>query len=55
VKVGAGEATQEFTAEITTISPLPGEDMSHIVEVEFANPQNALLTGQSAAVYFLRK
>ncbi len=55
VKVGAGEATQEFSAEITTISPLPSEDMSHIVEVEFANPDNALLAGQSAAVYFLRE
>jgi multidrug resistance efflux pump len=53
VKVGIGETAQKFNGEIVTINPLPSENMSHIVEIQFENPTDALLVGQIAAIHFL--
>ncbi len=53
VKVGVGSESQEFPATITTINPLPNEQLNHIVEVQFENTDNLLLVGQLAAVHFL--
>ncbi|MBD2255480.1 response regulator [Nostoc parmelioides] len=53
VQVGTGEAAQKFDGKIVTINPLPSEDMSHTVEIQFENPTDALLVGQMAAIRFL--
>lgn len=52
VKLGVGATVREFPAKVTTINPLPSEDLNYKVEVEFANNTDALLIGQAAAVYF---
>jgi multidrug resistance efflux pump len=39
--------------KIRTISPLPSENMTHMVEVEFDNPTLKLLAGQPAEVRFV--
>ncbi|MCF4967613.1 response regulator [Nostoc sp. CMAA1605] len=53
VQIGTGEAAQKFDGKIVTINPLPSEDMSHTVEIQFENPTDALLVGQMAAIRFL--
>ncbi|MGH1397491.1 MAG: HlyD family efflux transporter periplasmic adaptor subunit, partial [Trichormus sp.] len=53
VQIGTGEAAQKFDGKIVTINPLPSEDMSHTVEIQFENPHDALLVGQMAAIRFL--
>lgn len=53
VQIGTGEAAQKFNGQIVTINPLPSEDMSHTVEIQFENPTDALLVGQMADIRFL--
>ncbi|HCF28333.1 MAG TPA: hypothetical protein DEV81_14285 [Cyanobacteria bacterium UBA11049] len=53
VQVGMGR--QKFEATIVTINPLPAQNLTYTVEVQFKNSVNALLVGQSAKVHFLSK
>lgn len=43
---------QQVEGRIRVINPLPSPNMTHIVEVEFANPTLLLLAGQAAEVRF---
>lgn len=43
---------QQLEGRIRVINPLPSPNMTHIVEVEFANPTLLLLAGQAAEVRF---
>lgn len=43
---------REVAGRIRLISPLPSQNMTHLVEVEFDNPTLLLLAGQSAEVRF---
>jgi hypothetical protein len=52
VKLGVGAAAREFPAKVTTINPIPSEDLNYKVEVQFENNTDTLLVGQAAAVYF---
>jgi DNA-binding NarL/FixJ family response regulator/multidrug efflux pump subunit AcrA (membrane-fusion protein) len=54
VKVGIGKTAQKFQGKIITINPIPSENMNHIVEIQFENPNDALLVGQMAAIHFLQ-
>lgn len=58
-----GQATQveltsvpprEVEGRIRAINPLPSQNMTHLVEVEFGNPTLLLVAGQPAEVRFLR-
>ena len=53
VQVGIGSQARKFTATVVTINPLPAQNLTYTVEVQFKNSQNALLVGQSAKVHFL--
>lgn len=53
VRLGAGTEVMNISATIVTINPLPTKNLTHIVEVQFTNFENALLVGQSAKVRFL--
>jgi HlyD family secretion protein len=46
--------SQEVDARIRAINPLPSQNMTHIVEVEFDNPTLLLVAGQPAEVRFVR-
>jgi multidrug resistance efflux pump len=46
--------SHEVDARIRAISPLPSQNMTHVVEVEFDNPTLLLLAGQPAEVRFVR-
>ncbi|WP_051036449.1 response regulator [Pleurocapsa sp. PCC 7327] len=54
IAVGVGENTQKFTGKIASINPLPDGELNHTVEIQFANPKQALLIGQVATVEFLQ-
>jgi multidrug efflux pump subunit AcrA (membrane-fusion protein) len=43
-------SVKEYEGRIKTIAPLPGDAGAHTVEVEFDNPTDALLAGQTARV-----
>lgn len=45
---------REVGGRIRTINPLPSQNMTHLVEVEFDNPTLLLVAGQPAEVRFLR-
>jgi len=53
--VQVGMERQKFEATVVTINPLPAQNLTYTVEVQFKNSVNALLVGQSAKVYFLSK
>ena len=53
VQVGMGR--QKVEATVVTINPLPAQNLTYTVEVQFKNSVNALLVGQSAKVHFLSK
>ncbi|BAY61813.1 response regulator [Calothrix brevissima NIES-22] len=55
VKVGVGKTAQKFTGKIITINPIPAENMNHSVEIQFENPEDALLVGQMASIQFLKE
>jgi HlyD family secretion protein len=46
--------SREVEGRIRAINPLPSQNMTHIVEVEFDNPTLLLLAGQPAEVRFVR-
>ena len=46
--------SQPVQARIRTINPLPSQNMTHIVEVEFDNPTLLLVAGQPAEIRFVR-
>jgi hemolysin D len=52
IVLGVGEAARQFSGLVRVIHPIPNEDSSHKVEVQFNNFDNSLLIGQAAAVYF---
>jgi multidrug efflux pump subunit AcrA (membrane-fusion protein) len=52
VQVGAGAKAPRFEGTVVSISPLPSEDLHHLVKVQFINPDHALLIEQSAKVRF---
>jgi multidrug resistance efflux pump len=45
---------REVEGRIRAINPLPSQNMTHIVEVEFDNPTLLLVAGQPAEVRFIR-
>jgi len=45
---------REVEGRIRAINPLPSQNMTHIVEVEFDNPTLLLVAGQPAEVRFMR-
>jgi multidrug resistance efflux pump len=45
---------RELHGRIRAINPLPSQNMTHIVEVEFDNPALLLVAGQPAEVRFMR-
>ncbi|MGL5806606.1 MAG: response regulator [Xenococcaceae cyanobacterium] len=55
LKVLTAAGSQQFTGKIVTINPIPLENLSHTVEVQFNNPTNLLLVGQPVAVNFLKE
>ena len=52
LQVGAGAKAPTFEGTILSISPLPSEDLHHLVKIQFSNPDQALLVEQSAKVRF---
>ena len=52
LQVGAGAKAPTFEGTIISISPLPSEDLHHLVKIQFSNPDQALLVEQSAKVRF---
>jgi len=50
VQLGKGAEAQQFEATVVTINPIPEQDRTHVIEVQFQNPQEALLVGQAAKV-----
>jgi multidrug efflux pump subunit AcrA (membrane-fusion protein) len=55
VQVGAGSGVLEFEATVVSISPVPSDDLSHLVKVQFKNPNRMLLIGQPAKVHFAKE
>jgi multidrug efflux pump subunit AcrA (membrane-fusion protein) len=55
VQVGAGTEALEFEATLVSISPIPSDDLSHLVKVQFKNPNRMLLIGQPAKVHFVKE
>ena len=55
VQVGAGTEGLEFKATVVSISPLPSDDLSHLVKVQFKNLNRMLLIGQPAKVHFAKE
>jgi multidrug resistance efflux pump len=53
IQLGSGVTAQKFAGKIATINPLPTEKLEHLVEIEFANPNNSLIVGQLAQVQFM--
>ncbi|NHC35171.1 efflux RND transporter periplasmic adaptor subunit [Scytonema millei] len=53
VQLGKAAEAKQFEATVVTINPIPEPDRTHIVEVQFQNPQEALLVGQTAKVRFV--
>jgi multidrug efflux pump subunit AcrA (membrane-fusion protein) len=53
VEIGTGESAQAFDAEVFLINPLPSEDLTHSVKIQFDNPAYTLLAGQPAKVRFV--
>lgn len=47
-------SSREAEGRIQTISPLPSQNMTHTVEVEFDNPTLLLMAGQPAEVRFMK-
>jgi multidrug resistance efflux pump len=45
---------REVEGRIRSINPLPAQNMTHLVEVEFDNPTLSLVAGQPAEVRFVR-
>jgi multidrug resistance efflux pump len=50
----ASAPSRELEGRIRTISPLPSNNMTHSVEVEFDNPALLLVAGEPAEVRFVR-
>jgi hypothetical protein len=48
--VRIAESGQEYPGHVRTIAPLPGKAGDHAIEVEFPNPNGALLAGRIADV-----
>ena len=55
VQVGAGKGVLEFEATVVSINPVPSDDLSHLVKVQFKNPNRMLLIGQPAKVHFAKE
>lgn len=53
VQLSKAASAQKIDATVVTINPIPEQDRTHIVEVQFQNPQEALLVGQTAKVRFV--
>jgi multidrug efflux pump subunit AcrA (membrane-fusion protein) len=53
VQVGKAASTRQFEATVVTINPIPEQNKTHTVEVQFQNPQGVLLVGQAAKVRFI--
>lgn len=53
VQIGKGIAARKFEATVVTVNPIPDKNKTHEVEVQFQNPQEALLVGQTAKVRFI--
>ncbi|OWY65064.1 hypothetical protein B7486_43785 [cyanobacterium TDX16] len=53
VQLGKIASAQQIEATVVTINPIPEQDRTHIVEVQFQNPQENLLIGQAAKVRFV--
>jgi multidrug resistance efflux pump len=54
-KVGLSSSPpREVEGRIRAINPLPSQNMTHVVEVEFNNPTLLLVAGQPAEVRFMR-
>jgi len=47
-------SSREVQGRIRAINPLPSQNMTHVVEVEFDNPTLLLVAGQPAEVRFVR-
>ena len=47
-------SSREVQGRIRTINPLPSQNMTHVVEVEFDNPTLLLVAGQPAEVRFVK-
>ena len=45
---------RQVEGSIRTINPIPSPNMTHVVEVQFANPTLSLLAGQPAEVRFVK-
>jgi multidrug resistance efflux pump len=45
--------SHEVEGKIRAINPLPSQNMTHMVEVEFDNPTLLLVAGQPAEVRFV--
>lgn len=52
VSLGAGGQAQSFTAKVFSIQPIPSDDLTHQVKVQFQNPNHYLLVKQPAKVHF---
>ncbi|NJR39195.1 MAG: HlyD family efflux transporter periplasmic adaptor subunit [Leptolyngbyaceae cyanobacterium CSU_1_4] len=55
VQVGAEKGALKFQATVVSISPIPSDDLSHLVKVQFKNPNRLLLIGQPAKVHFAKE
>ena len=53
VQLGKAATAQQIEATVVTINPIPQPARTHVVEVEFQNPQEALLVGEAAKVRFI--
>lgn len=53
VQLGKGAEAQQIEATVVTINPIPERDLTHAVEVQFQNPQESFLVGQTAKVRFI--
>lgn len=53
VQIGDRASTRKFEATVVTINPLPENNKTHEIEIQFQNPQGVLLVGQNAKVRFI--
>jgi len=53
VQIGQEASARKFEATVVTINLIPNKDKTREVEVQFQNPQGALLVGQTAKVRFI--
>lgn len=52
ISVGLGDQGHNFSGTITSINPLPDENLANEVTVQFDNPKQLLLLGQPAFISF---